>query len=216
MHLHRLLRLSLALCALLLCSSLIADTPPANSEQIVDQNFESPGLDEKWHFNNGEWHVADGVLKIRELAEDNHIASARYRSSTRNAVYQLRFRLSGDVKAFHVGFDPAPGELDKKGHLFSIVITPQSWKLLKHLDKARPQEDPNEVLASESREIVKGEWHTLQIMTWGNFVTARLNDGEPLKGSHRTFGVLKPTVVFRCAGDGAEVDDLKVWKQKES
>lgn len=31
-----------------------------------------------------------------------------------------------------------------------------------------------------------------------------------LKASHPTFHVATPTLVFRCIGDGIEVDDIKV------
>ena len=203
------------LLSFFIAASLKAGPAPANSVVAVDESFDQPTLGEEWRINNGEWKIVDGVLKVRELAEDNHAASGRRVVKTGNAVYECRFRLSGDARTFHVGFDPAPGTLEKKGHLFSMVITPKSWKLLKHLDKARPEEDPNEVLASENREIALGEWHTLRISTWGPFVSATLNGGTPLKGSHPSFSVAKPTVVFRCVGDGVEIDDLKVWKQKE-
>ena len=209
--------LAIALSLSLLSSSALHAGPaPANSVVAVDESFDQAELGKEWRVNNGEWKIVDGVLKIRELTEDHHAASGRRVVETGNAVYECRFRLYGDARAFHVGFDPAPGTLDKKAHLFSIVVTPKSWKLLKHLDKARPKDDPNEVLAIENRDIARGEWHTLRITTWGPFVSATLDGGTPLKGSHPSFSVAKPTVVFRCTGDGVEVDDLKVWKQREN
>jgi hypothetical protein len=117
-------------------------------------------------------------------------------------------------KTFHFGFDPAKGELDKKGHLFSIVVTSTGWKILKHVDKARPKEDPNEVLAQEQTDFETGEWYSLRVTTWGPYVKARIEEKAMLEASHPSFAVKKPTLVFRCIGDGVEIDDVKVWVPK--
>ncbi|WP_372719997.1 hypothetical protein [Novipirellula sp.] len=210
------IRISLAACCVCLLSSSLAvaqQAPPANSELVVDQTFDSDSLDSKWHINTGNWAVKDGVLKVSEVASDKHAAAARFPVETNNAVYQLRFRLLGDAKAFHFGFDPAPGELDKKGHLFSVIVTPSAWKIMKHVDKKNPKQDPNEVLANESMSFEKDRWYTLRLTTWETYVTATIDGDGTLKASHPTFGVKKPTLVFRCQGDGVEVDDIKVWRQ---
>lgn len=186
---------------------------PANSELVVDQSFDSDSLDSKWHINTGTWAVKDGVLKVSEVAADKHAAAARFPVETNNAVYQLRFRLLDDAKGFHLGFDPAPGELDKKGHLFSVIVTPSAWKIMKHVDKKNPKQDPNEVLANESMSFEKGRWYTLRLTTWETYVTATIDGDATLKANHPTFGVKKPTLVFRCQGDGVELDDIKVWRQ---
>ena len=204
----------------ILLLTLAATTPvlsgpaPSNSELVIDDNFDRAELGDGWHVNTGDWRIEEGVLTAREIKADKHSAAARCKVATGNAAYDLRFRLTGDVRTFHVGFDPSPGQLDKKGHLFSVIVTPGGWKIMKHLDKNRPEADPNEVLASEKLSIEKNTWHTLRVVTWGPYVTATLNDGEPMKASHPTFAVAKPTVVFRCVGDGIEIDDLKVWSQK--
>ncbi len=192
----------------------VAGEPPANSELVVDDSFDRTELGEGWHVNTGEWKLVDGVLQARELPADMHSAAARRTVETANAVYELRFRFTGECKAFHFGFDPARGELQKKGHLFSVIVTPESWKIMKHVDKNRREEDPNETLAEHKTEFKKDEWHNLRVTTWQNYVTARVDSKEPLKVSHSTFAVRKPTLVFRCLGDGIEIDDVKVWKQK--
>lgn len=117
-------------------------------------------------------------------------------------------------KAFHFGFDPARGELKKKGHLFSLIVTPESWKILKHVDKNRREEDPNETLAEQKSKFDRDTWYTLSVTTWGKYVTARVDGKETLKASHATFGVKKPTLVFRCLGNGVEIDDIRVWTQR--
>ena len=211
---NKTLNLQIALiCAAFATPLRAADGPPANSEAALSESFDSAELSPKWHINAGEWKIIDGALRARELPADKHAAAARHILESKNAVYQLRFRFVDEGKAFHLGFDPAPGELSKKGHLFSVVITPSSWKILKHADKNRPQDDPNETLAEGQTKFERGEWYELRVTTWENFVTAKIDGKQDLKARHATFAVKKPTLVFRCQGDGVEIDDLQVWRQ---
>lgn len=192
----------------------VAGDPPANSEVAVKDSFDRKELGKEWHVNTGEWKIVDGVLQVREIPDDKHSAAARRIIETKNAVYELKFRLRGDSKAFHLGFDPASGELQKKGHLFSVIITPKSWKVMKHVDKNRRQEDPNKTLAEQQTEFERDKWYTLRVTTWQKYVTARIEGKQPLKASHATFSVKKPTLVFRCLGNGVEIDDIHVWTQR--
>jgi hypothetical protein len=200
--------------SLLLTASAVASEPPANSELAVDDSFDRKELGEGWHVNTWEWTITDGVLRAREIPAENHSAAARRTVATSNAVYELRFRFVEDGKGFHFGFDPANGELKKQGHLFSVIVTPESWKILKHVDKARREEDPNKTLAEQKTEFETGKWYSLRLTTWQTHVTASIDGKEQLKASHESFGVKKPTLVFRCLGNGVEIDDIKVWKQK--
>lgn len=45
------------------------------------------------------------------------------------------------------------------------------------------------------------------------YVTATLGQQHTLKASHASFGVNKATLVFRCSGEGIQIDDVKVWRQ---
>ena len=191
-----------------------ADEGPANSDLAFEDSFDRERLGEGWNSTTGNWRILDGVLRGSELPSEKHSAATRRVLETRNAVYQLRFRFVDDGRTFHFGFDPARGELKKKGHLFSVIITPTSWNVTKHVDKNRRQEDPNEILAKQETEFLVGQWYELKVTTWETFVTAAVAGKESLKASHPTFGVRKPTLVFRCLGDGVEIDDVKVWTQK--
>lgn len=189
-------------------------SPPANSTQVCNETFDSP-LDKQWRVNFGDWKVNDGVLTGRQQASDNHAAVVRRTVETSNAVYELRFRLSDSVRALHFGFDPKRGTLDKKGHLFSIVVEPGSWKILKHANKANPKEEPNETLTTETRTFKPGQWYRLRVTTWQQHVTAQIDDDSTLKTSDATFSVAKPTLVFRCIGDGVQIDNVRVWTQNK-
>lgn len=193
---------------------LYAGDPPANSVLALQDAFDRSELGEGWNAAKGNWRIVDGVLRGSEIAEEKHAAAIRRVVESKNAVYELRFRFIDQAKGFHFGFDPAPGELNKKGHLLSVVITPESWQILKHPDKNRPKDDPAEALAKAETTFQTGQWYTLRIMTWSNYVTASVEGKEPLKASHETFAVKKPTLVFRCMGDGVEIDDIHVWTQK--
>lgn len=202
--------------ALLFTSHLaLSFEPPANSQLIVEEDFAGSGLPEKWTVQNGAWSSADGVLTAAEIAEDNHAASARRVVETGDAVYQLKFKLSEGTKAFHFGFDPIRGALDKKGHLFSVIVMPEEWRIIKHVDKNKPKEDPNEILATTDQSFTPGQWYHLRVTTWGTTVKAIIEGIEPLTASHPTFSVRKPTLVFRVSGGAVEVDELRVWEPKE-
>lgn len=188
--------------------------PPANSVLALEDSFDRSELGEGWSANKGDWRIVDGALRGSEIPAEKHSAAIRRVLESKNAVYELKFRLSDQAKAFHFGFDPAPGELEKKGHLFTVIIQPNSWKILKHVDKNRREADPNEMLAEAEATFASGQWYTLRITAWNQYVTARIDDKETLKASHPTFAVKKPTLVFRCLGEGVEIDDLHVWTQR--
>ena len=176
----------------------------------MEDAFQRDELGKGWKATTGKWSIENGVLVGRELVEEKHSAAIRRVLLTDNAVYELKFRFVKSGKSFHFGFDPAHGELKKKGHLFSVIVTRAGWKIMKHLDKSNPKEDPNETLAEQKMSLAIGKWHELRVTTWGTSVTASIDDSEKLKAFHPTFGVKKPALVFRCLGDGVELDSVRV------
>lgn len=184
---------------------------------LLEEGFDGASLVKGWMVQFGEWKPVAGVLRAREVVADRHAAAARRLLAMQDGVYQLRFRLTGPApKGFHFGFDPAPGQLKKRGHLFSVMVFPSGVKLLKHVDKDQPKEDPNVVLAESDRAIAPEVWHRLLVEKKGDQVSARIRPesgaGEVhLSASHPTFSVKTPTLVFRCLGDGVEIDDIRVW-----
>ncbi len=206
------------LYSLVLTASFVLDTfafePPANSELVVDERFDTGELGEDWTTQTGDWEIVDNSLRGSEIESENHAAAARRVVETGNAVYQLKFRLHREAKGFHFGFDPKRGELEKRGHLFSVIVTRSGWKLLKHLDKNKPDEDPNEILASANHKFESDEWYSLRVVTWGTIVKAEIEGLPPLAGEHPSFDVRKPTLVFRVSGNGVDIDDVRVWKAR--
>lgn len=205
---------TLTLIGLLSVGIAAADEQQSAQKPAINLTFADHSFGKPWHVNTGEWKVKDGVLHGKELKADRHSAALRYPIETRNATYELRFQFSDGLQGFHFGFDPKRGSLNKKGHLFSIVISPKSWKIMKHVDKNRPKEDPNENLAQAATPFEAGKWYTLRVTTSGTSVVASIDGKKSLKASHPTFSVPKPTLVFRCIGDGVQLDDIKVWHLK--
>ena len=180
------------------------------TDLILEEDFSEGDPGRGWNPTSGKWTVVDGVLRGSEIPDEKHAAATRRVLRTRDAVYEMKFRFVGEGKGFHFGFDPASGQLQKRGHLFSVIVTPGKWWILKHVDKDRPEEDPNRVLVSADITFEIGHWYHLQVTTEGTSVIAVIDGKEPLKTSHETFNVIKPTLVFRCLGDGVEIDEVKV------
>lgn len=194
--------------AIFACIPAVCAAP--SGQPLVEDNFERAELGKGWSVQTGSWKIEDGVLHGAEIPADHHSAAARRTVQTSDATYKLKFRLTEGAKGFHFGFDPARGELKKRGHLFSVIVMPSGWKILKHVDKDRPKEDPNEILANTPHKFEPGKWYSLEVVTSGTHVKASIEGIEPLEADHPSFGVKKPTLVFRAIGDGVEVDDISV------
>ncbi|MCG8602388.1 MAG: hypothetical protein MI807_19745 [Verrucomicrobiales bacterium] len=203
-------RLATLLTCLFLTALSFAEKPETETPPLIEDSFDREELGKGWTTQTGEWKIVDGALRGKEIKADKHSAAARRVVETKDAVYQLRFRLSEGSKGFHFGFDPKRGSLDKKGHLFSVIVTPASWRILKHVDKNRREEDPNEILATASQTFEPGTWYSLTVVTKGTKVDAMIEGIAPLTSEHPTFGVPKPTLVFRVIGDAVDVDDITV------
>ncbi|MEQ2010239.1 MAG: hypothetical protein ABMA26_25930 [Limisphaerales bacterium] len=210
---------SLLLTATFLASSVLAaDLEPKLGKRgvlLMEEKFDGKELPKNWNKNTGKLTVADGVLKASEVAADMHAAAFRRPLPLQDAAIFVKFRFEG-AKMFHVGFDPAPGELKKKGHLFSLVFTATGWNLTEHVDKADPK-STNKVLAKATTTFEKGRWYELLLEVKGDDVLAQIAGMEPLRATSRDFHVKKPGLVFRTGGkdtDEVHLDEVRVWELK--
>jgi len=182
---------------------------------LYDEKFETPDALQKWTRTVGEMKVEQGVLHVFERSQDKHAGAFRYALPVQDCAVQMDFKFDG-AKFIHLGFDPAAGELKKKGHLFSVVLAPDNWKILEHSDKndAKPK---NKVLANADTKFEAGRWYSLLLEVKGHHVVAQITGKEPLKGSSPDFHCQKPGLVFRVGGDdgkGASLDNVRVWTLK--
>ena len=209
---------------LLLSATLLASSIPAAELEpklgkkgalLLEEKFDGKELPKNWNKNTGKLTVADGVLKASEVAADKHAAAFRRPLQLQDAAIYVKFRFEG-AKMFHVGFDPAPGELKKQGHLFSVILTATGWNLTEHVDKADPK-STNKALAKATATFEKGRWHELLLEVKGDDVRAQIAGMEPLRATSKDFHVKKPGLVFRTGGkdtDEVHLDEIRVWELK--
>lgn len=198
--------------------ALAADLTPSLGKKgklLLEEKFDGSAVPKGFAVNTGKLSVSDGSLHASELAKNMHIGAFRYRLPLQDCAVQLDFKFEG-ARIFNIGFDPAPGELKKKGHLFSVIVTPASWQITEHNDKADSNSKPK-THATAKIKLEKGKWYTLLVESKGNDIAAQINGIEPLKATARDFHVKKPGLVFRMGGkDDDEVlfDNVKVWELK--
>lgn len=182
---------------------------------LYDEKFDTPDALQKWTRTVGEMKVEQGVLRVFERSQDKHAGAFRYALPVQDCAVQIDFKFDG-AKFIHLGFDPAAGELKKKGHLFSVVLTPDDWKILEHGDK-NDTKPKNKILANADTKFAAGQWYSLLLEVKGDHVVAQIAGKEPLKGSSPDFHCKKPGLVVRVSGDdgqGASIDNVKVWTLK--
>jgi len=184
-------------------------------DKLLDETFSGAELPKGWNANTGTLRVKDGVLLAAEKSGDMHIGAFRYRLPVQDCAIQIDFKLGG-ARVINLGFDPAPGELKKKGHLLSVTINKTGWSIIEHNDKADPA-SKTKTHAKAATEFDAVTTYTLLLECKGDNVVAQIVGKEPLKATAPDFHVKKPGLVFRMGGpDGQEVafDNVKVWALK--
>jgi hypothetical protein len=182
---------------------------------LLDEKFDGAALPKGWAKNTGELAVSDGVLHASELPANNHVGAFRKALPLQDCAVQLDFRLEG-ATTFHLGFDPAPGQLKKQGHLFSVILTEKAWTITEHNDKADPK-SRNIVHARGATSFPRGQWFTLLLEMKGNNLVAQIAGQPPLRATAQDFHVKKPGLVFRVGGKAGQevlIDNVKVWELK--
>jgi hypothetical protein len=182
---------------------------------LLEETFNGSAVPKGWTVTTGALAVRDGTLRASEKAADQHIGAFRYRLPLQDCAVQVDFRFDGG-RIFHLGFDPAPGELQKKGHLFSVTVSPNQWTLIEHNDKADPA-SKTKTHASAKTAFEPGRWYTLLLESKGDTVVAQITGKEPLRATAKDFRVKKPGLVFRMGGkdtDPISFDNVKVWELK--
>ena len=180
---------------------------------LLEEKFSESGEPSGWTKNKGTVRVVDGVLRINEIASDKHAGAFRKALPLKDFAIQLDFKFE-KAKMFHVGFDPATGELKKKGHLFSVVVNPKTISILEHNDKSNPDSKPK-AHGSKSSELLNGQWYTMLLENKGDEVVAQIAGLETVRAKAEDFRVKKPGIVLRVMGgdsDSVFIDNLTVWE----
>ncbi len=189
-------------------------TALAESPTVTTADFDK-ARPANWMVNFGSWEAVGGVLVARQLKEDNHAAASRWQLPLSDGVVKLKLKFAG-ATAFHLGFDPAPGQLDKQGHLYSLIVTPTQAELKKHRNKADPQ-SKDDTLATAGYADATNRWLSIELRTEGDRASADITASNGavatvarLEATDATFHVSKPTVVFRVIGSEVQLDDVEV------
>ena len=175
---------------------------------VMEDDFSSGNLGDRWAAAKGKWEVVDGVLRGSELKEDAHAAVLNLAVPNRNAVVQFDVKL-GTAEGFNVSFNHA------KGHLWRVYVSEEGLKLQKDKDKKDPKSKPEELGRAEIALDVD-KTYTVVATFAGPAVVVRLADGSAeVGGSDPVFDTDKPGVRFVMRGEGLEIDNVKMWEAKE-
>jgi hypothetical protein len=189
----------------------IAPTLGKKGKELLSEKFEGNTIPQGWAKNVGAMKIQDGALRISELASDKHVGAFRKALPIQNMTVQVDFMMDGG-KMFNVGFDPAAGELKKKGHLYAVAITANNWSLSESNDKANP--DSKAIAhAKGNLKLEPGKWYTLMLENKGEDVVVTIAGQGSLKAKASDFKVKKPGLIFRAGGPdtaGVMIDNVQV------
>src|SRR6185369_15379228 len=167
-----------------------------------------------WNIKSGKVQVKSGELRTSQTKGDR-LCLFNCDVSMQDLALQIDFKFDGG-RGINVSVNPSPGELPKRGHLYSVMITPRSWNITEHNDKS-DRASVSKALASSSETFEQRKWNTLILENKGEDVIARIEGKKPLKATSPDFRVKKPGIEFRVLGrDEGEVafDNLRVWELK--
>ena len=182
---------------------------------LIEESFDAAGLPKGWNVKNGNVRVAEGTLHASQDKDAGRLCLFNREQPMQDAAIQIDFKFEG-ARGINVSANPSPGELKKRGHLYSVMITPTMWRITEHNDKA-DRNSESKTLVSAAERFETGRWYTLLLETKGDDIVAQVEGKQPLKTSSPDFHVKKPGIEFRVIGPtGAEMlfDNLKVWELK--
>ena len=173
-------------------------------EATIHETFDEP-LSDVFRGVKGEWVVADGVLKGRELAADQHAAVLNIQKPNRNSVVQLRFKFEGTTSGIQFSLNHS------KGHLFRVVVSPSHLQINLDKDKKDPASKAV-MLGRAAAKFAPGTWYTLQVEMKDDQVVAQTDNGAIVEASHAKLDTEKPNYRLVMRGDSLMIDDLHVWE----
>jgi hypothetical protein len=179
---------------------------------LLGEGFDGDVLPGGWNTHSGRLRVTDGVLRASQ-EKGERLCLFSCARPMKDAAIRIDFKFDG-ARGINVGLSPSPGETRKRGHLFSVMITPPMWNITRHQDRLDP-DSKVAVLASAAETFEQGRWYTLLVETRGDYVVAQVEGKKPLRVVGEGFRVKKPGIEFRVAGRGggdACFDNLRVWE----
>lgn len=180
---------------------------------LLEERFDGDALPKGWTQKAGGLRVADGVLHASQDRTAGRLGLFNCDVPMQDTAIQLDFKFDG-CRGLNVSVNPAAGELNKKGHLWSVMIAPSMWNITEHNNKA-DRTSRSESLVSAAARFEQGKWYTLLVENKGDEIVARIDGMPTLKASSKDFHVKKPGIEFRVLGRGDDeisFDNLRVWE----
>lgn len=181
---------------------------------LLEETFAGDTLPRNWSVKSGRVQPVGGELRTSQ-SKGERLCLFHCDLPLQDAAIQVDFRFAG-ARGINVGLSPAPGESKKRGHLFSVMITPSMWNITQHQDRLDPKSQRTHLVSAADR-FEQEKWYTLLVEAKGDDVVAQIDGLKPLRASHTDFRVKKPAIEFRVAGPAggdACFDNLRVWELK--
>ncbi|MCA9079103.1 MAG: hypothetical protein KDA58_01035 [Planctomycetaceae bacterium] len=198
--------LSLSGIVLPSASLVIAAEPtegkPDNAVGAFSDEFDRDQVGPNWVASKGKWTIVDGVLTGQELAADKHAAVLTLARPNRNSVIVFDFMLDG-TDGFHLSFNK------QAGHLFRIIVAPDSVTINLDKDKQAPQSKAVQIARSDAN-FAQGTWYTMTVSVVQDDVSVEVSNGIKLAGTHASLDQPKPNYRFVTRGKTLRLDDVKI------
>ena len=123
---------------------------------LLEENFDGDTLPKGWSSKSGKLRVGDGALRASQTKGERLCLFSRVQPM-QDAAIQIDFKF-GSARGINVSCNPAAGESKKRGHLFSVMITPVMWNITKHQDRLDPKSKVT-VLTSAPATFEQGKWY---------------------------------------------------------
>jgi len=191
-----------ALLASLALPSLADEAKPLLNQP--GKTISAPDLKEplgsEWSIAKGKWELADGILAVTNIPDQNHIPVLHLATGPTPLIWECEFKFNNG-KAFLVGCDAAAK------HCGRVVIAPKSFKIAEDSTEVKGK-TPSDTLKETTVDLKSGDWHTLRVEYAGDQLAARL-DGQDLTAQHPYLATPKVRWWF-AAADGVQIRNVRV------
>lgn len=201
--------MNVLLAALLLAPQAAKKQPDAlnlmlkKGELLVDEGFTPETWGAKdWNKYKGKFEIADGALKVAEVAADAHHPAVSRKADLTCAVIQFKFKFEG---AGWLGF-----AFDGKEHVARTILRPDKFTILKMSGIGGTTK--GEAIDEKAVKLADGAWHTIVIEIHGKEMLAQIDNTHFIFGEKAGVEAEKTRFEFISGGQVAWFDELKIWK----
>lgn len=190
---------------------------------LFEDRFDGAQAKPEWKALHGtRWQVEGGAYKgIPSTVEfqssrDNHTGatpSMTLQVGARETILEMSFRLSGDLKQAHIGWNEGPTSTTT-GHIFRLLLGTESGVSLQKDRNSQIEGDKDQITVTSDWKLESDRWYTVMLETQGEEVVAQVAGGPTLIMKHARLDVPKAWGNFKARGQkgNIEYDDVQVWE----